>query len=489
MPVLVDLTFIAHQDSHVGECSRQAVLVPATCARGKLLRTLGLSVATRRSAHGAEVKVSNQVWSFADSDSRIFQGAEYVHVAAWVEIPLSRKCRLDQLTFSPVTHRRFMSSGYAWTVSCFASRQQLSAFAPVDGSSSSYWVKRADEPPRAVEVAGQPVCLNLDNCIAPPVGPARAFTVAGAQQCLHDLLNVPFPLLWEVPALEDWPLDFRALLSSTLRPPDGPSASPQRLQIFTDGSCIRTEEGQVKVASWAFVVSCIDANGAYRYLVHQSGAVAPKGHELELPGLLQDHAFAVPDSFAGEVEAVYRALLWLLQSGDFHAYVPCDIISDALSAISIGAGRWAAVHRPFLFTHVRPLEKLASHLGILALGWQRAHSGCLFNELADHIAHWRAKNSCDAFCSSQLAVTQVSALPWLWMFVAAELQDSGISTLGDELAFPQPPPSGSKDMVLWPSVSKPCEATVQLNFLASTFNVNTLQQWTKRRVSRLVLSF
>eukprot|EP00438_Fugacium_kawagutii_P001232 Skav223428 [mRNA] locus=scaffold350:464814:488244:+ [translate_table: standard] len=314
----------------------------------------------------------------------------------------------------------------------------------------------------------------------------RQIHFPGLQACATKLIHGSQELVHTVPQLDQWDSALRHEFLRSLALAH-PSMHLHQFHVYTDGSAIfNTNSG--KCAAWAFVVVGATRTGQPVYCGHQAGCVAAKGHQFELPGLLQGHDWAHPDSFAGECDAIFRALVWLLQHGAFHAGQPHFVVSDALSAVKIGFGEWAACKRPFLFTHVRPLERFAAAVGNLSAGWQKAHAGHLFNELADHIARTTANLACqppvtpsDWVWPSCLDEHETALLPWLWISAQAHFQGQGVDVQDDVLKIPKPPPTASSDMLHWPQYATPRAATVQLDFQASTFNVNSLQQWTKAR--------
>lgn len=324
------------------------------------------------------------------------------------------------------------------------------------------------------------VVLDLDAALGTPRdAPTKEIVLPGVSELAALLMDSGYPLQLDFPSFASWCPNLQAQFSHVQAQARLSFEHIVALQVFTDGSRVKRPELGSVVASWAFVVVGIDAVGNSCFLGYQCGRVAPRDHAHSLPGLLQDFPDALPDSFAGECEAVYRALLWMLSSGHFQSGLPRLLVSDALSAVHVSFGNWLSAHRPFLTSHVRPLEKFASSFGRLSSSWQRAHVGQLGDEVADYLARTHALSASPCVWPRGVPESLASALPWLRMSAVSSLKDVGFALSGDVLSIAQPPATGSADMCYWPSVAPPKSVTVHLDFAITTFNVTTLQQWSK----------
>lgn len=265
-----------------------------------------------------------------------------------------------------------------------------------------------------------------------------------------------------------------------------PPCSPTHVEIYTDGSYLFNVAREKPLAGWAFVVVMFFPE--HPPLVHgyAGGQVAPHDHPDALLGIHPQHGSRAPDSSSAEAEAVFRALLWLVQSDFFHLNVPCEIASDALATINSAAAVCQCNARPFLQQVVRPLYEAASQVGQLHSRWQQSHCGHVYNDMVDTMAKQAARDSDPFFLPAVIHSESIAPLQWLWCYWA---QQNGVIPghhNAEQIAFPAVEPAGAADFDCWPratpSPHNGAKATFRIT--AATFNVNTLKQWTRGKVKK-----
>eukprot|EP00438_Fugacium_kawagutii_P022588 Skav216783 [mRNA] locus=scaffold579:171669:177675:+ [translate_table: standard] len=183
------------------------------------------------------------------------------------------------------------------------------------------------------------------------------------------------------------------------------------IRVHTDGSSLWNVSRSCKTSAWAFVVEGVLADGSCKFLGYDTGRVAGNSEDF-LNGLLPPDG--CPDAYAAEVEALYRALLWVLQCPDFQSNIPFELHADAQSALYSTRGAWSAKQRTFVHDRLRPLLCAARALGTVELYWERGHSGLLWNELADHVAKSTARSANSAPVSDPLQDVPSLSLQWIW---------------------------------------------------------------------------
>eukprot|EP00438_Fugacium_kawagutii_P028331 Skav231948 [mRNA] locus=scaffold459:136146:152710:- [translate_table: standard] len=145
--------------------------------------------------------------------------------------------------------------------------------------------------------------------------------------------------------------------------PACPTATPNAVELYTDGSYLYNAALGDAVASWAFVVVHRNPQGQAVAVGYACGKVASIDHEHALDGIHPTYGHRQPDSCSGEIEAILRALQWMFQSGDFQIGVDHEIVSDALTIINSAAAACQFLARPIVSEVVRPLYEAAVQMG------------------------------------------------------------------------------------------------------------------------------
>lgn len=450
-----------------------------------MFAVLSLAAHRKLDSRSANLWINHQVADLAFSGGLVFKSGDYVQLSVFLAEPRSAKIRAPKPMLAPGQAWSELHNCYHIVTKVRVRKDKVvqihPAFRQDSASSAAPAFEPMDRHPAKMNSAPE---FKLDSLIPDHVPEkARALEVTGVRVCTTALMDGPGVLLQGIPKLQDWAPEFLQCFLHVQKHSASLTSNFSQFHVYTDGSAVTVAEEGCKRAAWAFVVVGVHESGEACFLGYQAGVVAPRGHQLEMPGLLQAHELAQPDAFAAEVEAAFRALVWILQHNSFHTGLTHLLISDALSAIKISAGKWANCSRGFLNSHVRPLEKFACSLGSLTSAWSKAHAGVLFNELADHIAKQTAASpdALDLCWPNPIKQQFVDVLPWLWMHARAQVCDAGFEFEQEVLSLPQPPCTQSQDMAFWPEFAAPSPANVHLDFEVTTFNVNTLQQWTKCR--------
>lgn len=92
--------------------------------------------------------------------------------------------------------------------------------------------------------------------------------------------------------------------------------------------------------------------------------------------------------------------------------------------------------RDFVSVVLVPLAEALRVIIPCVFTWQKAHDGCLFNELVDYIASWAAHDPAQVSQSFGLTPEDIQNLPWLWMHVLAALSSTACNFDEDVLTFP-----------------------------------------------------
>eukprot|EP00438_Fugacium_kawagutii_P021420 Skav230559 [mRNA] locus=scaffold7717:17184:43069:- [translate_table: standard] len=255
------------------------------------------------------------------------------------------------------------------------------------------------------------------------------------------------------------------------------------IEVYTDGSYLYNAAKKDAVAAWSFVVVKYFSDGTEVPVGYAAATVAPNEHRECLPGIHSEHGSRQPDSCSAESEALFRALLWIIQSPDFQTGVVHTLVSDAYVLLNAAAAEFQFDARPFARSHLRPLYATATQLGHIVPRWQKAHVGCLYNEMADAIAKETARATDVHPMPNPFDLVELDLLPWAWYHMMHSLHDFSGDTGPNELCFPCPPPAQDADYGCWPQpVDHPATGkSANLNLRSATFNVQTLEQWTKNK--------
>eukprot|EP00438_Fugacium_kawagutii_P011894 Skav219175 [mRNA] locus=scaffold648:409701:433350:- [translate_table: standard] len=313
----------------------------------------------------------------------------------------------------------------------------------------------------------------LDLPAAPPACESfrlghKPLAVPGLELLCARLRMSPLELTAALPMPELFPVEFASQLHSVLLEAPPPSASPVAVSIFTDGSALFNVEAGARRAAWSFVVVSHYADLTCSFDGFQSAMVAPPMHEVALP------LITAADSHSAESEAIFRALCWCAASDTLSSGIPVCIVSDALAAMHGADGLWNSSTRPFLESIVRPLFCALQTTGKLTTTWEKAHSGVLFNEVADHVARSAAREASFRAFPPIVQSCDLKPMQWLWLAWKAQLDDFGVTYESDVIHLPVPPPLGLADVDCWPKRVSGPSGKLRIACTFSTYNVNTL---------------
>eukprot|EP00438_Fugacium_kawagutii_P023637 Skav203365 [mRNA] locus=scaffold940:166757:171457:+ [translate_table: standard] len=297
---------------------------------------------------------------------------------------------------------------------------------------------------------------------------SRPLRVPGLDRLSDKFRHMSTTLRSDLPSPDLFPVESAQQLTYVLTHPPVDDTSPVYVWIFTDGSALFNIHDGQKRAAWSFVVVYQFADSSISFEGFQSAAVAPVGHQDSLPLL------TTPDSHSAESEAIFRALCWCASSDTLAAGVPVCVVSDALTAMHGADGTWSSHSRPFLEQIVRPLYGALQSIGPLCSTWQRARSGVLFNELADHLAKCAARDPILTPALPHVSSDDLVPLQWLWLAWSSQLQDFGVDYQEDSIQLPVPPPTQLADVDCWPKATFGPAGHLRFQCAMSTFNVNTL---------------
>eukprot|EP00438_Fugacium_kawagutii_P010785 Skav220897 [mRNA] locus=scaffold3880:161786:167989:+ [translate_table: standard] len=303
----------------------------------------------------------------------------------------------------------------------------------------------------------------------PDVIDFKAIPMPHVEHTLNILMNQDYELSRALPKPDDLPWNLQVMIAQLLDCASAEQLTPQSVEIYTDGSKHKISDTQNTAAAWAFVVVFRYSDG--RAFLHgwDSARVAVSGEPHVISSNLVQFGQQKVDAFAAESEAIYRALTWCFGSSQIHAGTPVHFVSDAKTLVQ-------AVRR-FVTDVLSPIATALGELIEVHWHWQRGHDGCLFNELADHIAFTSVEDADRAPQPHFLCDTFVEQLPWLWMVVAARFRDPGFTFDQGHLQLPRPPPLTGVDVECWPHVTSVATDELVIDITCATYNVNTLKEW------------
>eukprot|EP00438_Fugacium_kawagutii_P025938 Skav207663 [mRNA] locus=scaffold1857:34418:46615:- [translate_table: standard] len=328
------------------------------------------------------------------------------------------------------------------------------------------------------EKVGSRTVLLLDDLIEePPVmpleGPYRRFPIAGLDELSTRLLDFRFDLQVALPAPDSIDHEIAARLWSCQQQAAAAQGPVVHIEIYTDGSCIQQDPS--KHPAWAIVIVHHFASGHCEFQGFAASCLsdscivqqcAPTGHRC--------------NAFDAECMALLFALLKAINCDFFVHGVPLTIVSDAWAALQCADGHWTAHHNAFLAEFVRPLWHATAQLGCLQGRWQRAHTGDLFNEIANHVAQHCAYTQPPCRLQPPIEVSDRSPLQWLWLLWRSQLESFGPHFEDDMLMIHAPPPCGTADTERWPHHAPQHQCTAVIEFECITYNVGTLKGWANR---------
>lgn len=235
-----------------------------------------------------------------------------------------------------------------------------------------------------------------------------ASSIPGLQELVDYLLQPRLNLEVDVPLLEIMEEELKHLVQTALSVPHQRNDCPVLLQVYTDGSKLWNVERAEEVSAWAVVIVATWPDGQEGIIGCQSAAVQTAPDQLGWLGSTW------PDSYQAEMEAIIRALIWLCQEPMIQGGLDCVLVADATSALFATDGTFGIQH-PALRKFVRPLHKFLSNITGVQLRWQKSHVGNVYNELADHLAKYRARQSTPHYECSPFSNEDLEKLPWIWM--------------------------------------------------------------------------
>lgn len=248
-------------------------------------------------------------------------------------------------------------------------------------------------------------------------------------------------------------------------------ATPRAVEVYTDGSAVYCHERECKVAAWAFVVVLRNQQLQPHVLGWKSGFVSTMSADGD-----QAQPINV-DAFQAELEALFHACQWAFACPHVHAAVPLFLVSDAAVAIHGVDAQWSVQSREIVQTVIRPMLLGLHQMTQLWPQWQKAHNGCLFNELVDHVAKHQTAHKHISPVPIHVTQEEKQSLPWLWLAVKAQLQNGPVLFLADSLHFPVAPPLTGADEKCWIMHESVPAPAMQFDASVTTFNVNMLKDW------------
>eukprot|EP00438_Fugacium_kawagutii_P010422 Skav220422 [mRNA] locus=scaffold639:721297:724980:+ [translate_table: standard] len=242
------------------------------------------------------------------------------------------------------------------------------------------------------------------------------------------------------------------------------------IELFTDGShCPKS----TLPPAWAFVVVYHFESGHQEFQGFAAGSLTDGS-------LIKQCVHGDLAAFDAETTALCFALLWIINCNHFVEGVPVTIIADAWSALECASGGWTAHSHPYLADFVRPLWQAVSQMGHLSGRWQKAHSGFLFNDLADHIARHYASKGSVTVVQDPLRDSDRLAIAWLWLFWKSQLDPFGPQFFGEQLQLKAPPPCQDADLPCWPQHERVQPRIARINLHCTTYNAGTLKGWSAK---------
>eukprot|EP00438_Fugacium_kawagutii_P016534 Skav227295 [mRNA] locus=scaffold2645:38903:49260:- [translate_table: standard] len=327
-------------------------------------------------------------------------------------------------------------------------------------------------------VPPSPVVLHLDDLLPPPSSPSGSYklNVPGMHELAHRVFQPRHHLQLAIPDPDGMPI----ALAKALHFAECQASSqqdPAALEIYTDGSSRRKSKSEARRASWAYVVVLRFPDGTSKLLGWEAAAVTTDDDSNALPVSARHPETGRADAFAGESEALCRALLFALQYELAQAGLPVFLVSDALTVIRGTQAAWSITARPIVQKLLRPLFAALVQLTEVWPQWQKGHAGCLYNELADYLAGTYIEHEPLPISPHALRPDDLVLLPWLWMHVADAFQQVGFTVTEDQIQFPIPPPMTGCDAVLWPKNHDLPDVMLQVEAVMTTYNVTTLREW------------
>ena len=295
-----------------------------------------------------------------------------------------------------------------------------------------------------------------------------ASLIPGLHELIDRLLQPRLNLDISVPFLEVMEEDLQHMVQAALSVSQHRNDCPTMLQVYTDGSKLWNAERAEEVSAWAIVIVAVWPDGQEGIVGCQSAAVQTQADQ---PGWIGG---TWPDSYQAEMEAIIRALIWLCQEPMVQGGLDCMLVADATSALFATDGTFG-IHHPQLKQFVRPLHKFLANITGVQLRWQKSHVGNVYNELADHLAKYRAREEISHFESSPFVADDLVKLPWIWM-VHSQHSERHPVYQQDALWFPAPAPLTGIDVSnLHPSVSGNAARGCQFELTLASHNVNSFK--------------
>eukprot|EP00438_Fugacium_kawagutii_P036139 Skav236805 [mRNA] locus=scaffold3611:42680:53651:- [translate_table: standard] len=327
----------------------------------------------------------------------------------------------------------------------------------------------------------RPVVM-LEQCLpdTPLRSRPRKIPIPGIESFMEKLMKPPQQLCVALPAPDLLSVAVRHAMAEVLIASPSPSAKLTAIEVYTDGSSLWNVTRETKAAAWAFLVIRRYDDSTIQWMGWSAGNVADPASPNELPAWIwPQQSPHHPDSFASEAEAIYRALRWILASPDAQAGVPVSLVSDAWTLVQAVDGSWSVLERSFVNEVLVPLAEAARALLPFHILWQKAHDGCLFNELVDHLAATQARQETVQEWPAELQSSELQLLPWAWMYIRSGLTAAPYTFEEECLQIPVPPPTASRDSESWTTVNHHPATELRLDLTIATFNVNSLKDWTR----------
>ena len=157
-----------------------------------------------------------------------------------------------------------------------------------------------------------------------------------------------------------------------------------KLQLYTDGSSLWSKQtGQMNAGWGVVVVACDSWDNCHLVGMIASHVITDRGDPL-CTGATKN------DSDSAEADALIWAAIWALQRPHDFENLEIEFISDSKTKVKAADGSWNAQVSPqFLVLHAVMIS--LSRTSKLRDSWTKAHSGNLYNELADHVTKSAAR--------------------------------------------------------------------------------------------------
>ena len=308
--------------------------------------------------------------------------------------------------------------------------------------------------------------IKLEECLPEEQTRRVACPMPGLQDLCENIMKPKILLETEIPLFGLLDLRLQESIANLLSV-EPRQEHPAALCLYTDGSKLWNTERAEEVAAWAAIVVAVWPDGHEELWGSYSAALQTDPQHPAWVGSTHQ------DSYQAEVEGIIRAMLWLCQEPLIHAGLPCTIIADATSALYATDGSFC-IHHQSLKAVLRPLQKFLSQLSNVTLQWQKSHVGQVYNELADHLAKHRARETELNFACSPFTQEEFPLLQWLWS--SAPSSDQGYpSCERDVLYLPIPKPLAGQDLPEPGHTAPLPEKQVELNFYYASHNVNSFK--------------